>query len=178
MGKRAQAVQETRLRIAQATLELHAEQGIAMTSWDQIAARAGVGIGTVYRHFRSLDELLPACGPLTWEKLALPDQSIFEGAVTRSERMRRLVDALFDLYKRGEAELRNIRDEATLHPVLGEAQREVDSRIAALVTAAAVEPRQLVRALTDLGTWQSLRRASVTDPAGTVVRLLEAVKID
>ena len=55
MTRRASAVAQTRRRIVDATLELHTEQGIAATSWDDIAARAGVGVGSVYRHFPSLD---------------------------------------------------------------------------------------------------------------------------
>ncbi|HET8951451.1 MAG TPA: helix-turn-helix domain-containing protein, partial [Solirubrobacteraceae bacterium] len=59
MSKRAAAAGLTRRRIVDATRELHTERGIAGTSWDDIAARAGVGVGTVYRHFPSLDELVP-----------------------------------------------------------------------------------------------------------------------
>jgi AcrR family transcriptional regulator len=49
MGKRAAAAEETRRRIVDATHALHIEQGVAATSWDDIAGRAGVGVGTVYR---------------------------------------------------------------------------------------------------------------------------------
>jgi AcrR family transcriptional regulator len=41
-----------------ATHELHTEQGVAATSWDDIAARAGVGVGTVYRRYPNKDTLL------------------------------------------------------------------------------------------------------------------------
>ena len=47
MSRRASAAAQTRRRIIDATRELHTEQGIAATSWDDIAARAGVGVGTV-----------------------------------------------------------------------------------------------------------------------------------
>jgi AcrR family transcriptional regulator len=64
-------------------MALHGEQGIAATSWDDIARRAGVGVGAVYRHFPSLDELLPACRAIAFELLALPDPAgagaLFEG---------------------------------------------------------------------------------------------------
>src|SRR5918997_33011 len=45
MTRRASAVAQTRQRIIDATLQLHGEQGVAATSWDDIAARAGVGVG-------------------------------------------------------------------------------------------------------------------------------------
>src|SRR5687767_490534 len=93
MSRRAAAVAETRRRIVDATLELHAEQGIAATSWDEIAARAGVGVGTVYRHFPSLDELVPACGHVARELLDLPDPSdaraLFVGAEGSRARVER-----------------------------------------------------------------------------------------
>ena len=73
MTSRASAVAQTRRRIIDATRALHTEQGIAATSWDDIAARAGVGVGTVYRHFPSLDELVPACGEISMQVIALPD---------------------------------------------------------------------------------------------------------
>ena len=66
MDKRKAAVQETRQRIVEATLALHAEKGIFGTSWQDIARRADVSVGTVYKHFPSLDELVPACGELMY----------------------------------------------------------------------------------------------------------------
>src|SRR3712207_9294899 len=66
MGKRKTAVEETRQRILEATLALHAEKGIFGTSWQDIAHRADVSVGTVYKHFPSLDELVPACGELMY----------------------------------------------------------------------------------------------------------------
>ena len=172
MGKREAAVQETRDRIVQATLELHAEQGVTGTSWDDIAERAGVGVGTVYRHFRSFDELLPACGTLTWEKLKLPSPSIFDGVIGQRNRLFALTHAIFSLYERGEHELTNIREESGFHPVLAEAEQRVDDALDGLVAAAVDREHKIVRALTDLGTWKSLRRIEVDDPATTVATLL------
>src|SRR4051795_8712199 len=67
MGKRAAAAAETRRRIVEATHQLHKQQGIAATSWEDIAERAGVGVGTVYRHFPTPDDLLPLCGAVAME---------------------------------------------------------------------------------------------------------------
>ena len=71
MSLRSAAVAQTRRRIIDATRALHTERGIAATSWDDIAARAGVGVGTVYRHFPTLDELVPACSAVSQEIVAL-----------------------------------------------------------------------------------------------------------
>jgi AcrR family transcriptional regulator len=66
MDKRKAAVAETRRRILEATLALHAEKGIFGTSWQDIAKRADGSVGTVYKHFPSLNELVPACGELAY----------------------------------------------------------------------------------------------------------------
>src|SRR4051794_27107054 len=83
MSKRAAAAEATKRRIVDATRELHTQRGVAGTSWDDIAARAGVGVGTVYRHFPSLDDLIPACGEVSLAVIAMPDPAsipaLFEG---------------------------------------------------------------------------------------------------
>jgi AcrR family transcriptional regulator len=105
MDKRKAAVEETRRRILEATLALHAEKGIFGTSWQDIARRADVSVGTVYKHFPSLDELVPACGELMYAITRPPSMedapSIFAGASSLEERLGRLVDELFGFYERG-----------------------------------------------------------------------------
>ena len=163
MSKRASAVAQTRRRIIDATRALHTEQGIAATSWDDIAARAGVGVGTVYRHFPSLDELVPACGQVSIEIIAPPDPqdvpSLFDGADTPADRIERLVREAFAIYERGAPELRVIRTESHVHPHVAEAGEQLEASLAALVDAAGITPadRAVVRAMVDLGTWQALR---------------------
>lgn len=167
MTRRASAVAQTRRRIIDATRELHGEQGIAATSWDDIAARAGVGVGTVYRHFPSLDELVPACGEISMQIVALPDpqgvRSLFDGVDATAERIARLVREAFVIYERGAPELRAIRNEPEVHPSVAEAGEELEASLTALVDAAVapagITPadRAVIRAMVDLGTWQALR---------------------
>ena len=167
MSKRAAAVARTRRRIVDATRELHSEQGIAATSWDDIAARAGVGVGTVYRHFPSLDELIPACGEITMQVVALPDPStmpaLFEHATEPAERIERLVREAFAIYERGAPELRAIRREADVHPRVAQDRDQLDASLSALVDTAlgpldaTPQDRAVARALVDLNTWQALR---------------------
>lgn len=167
MTKRAAAAERTRQRIVEAALALHAEQGIAATSWDQIAARAGVGVGTVYRHFPSLDELVPACGDVAMAIVALPDPAaapaLFADARRPAERIERLVAEAFAIYERGGPVLRAVRREADVHPRVAEDREAFDAALGALV-AAALEPlgasdedRRVARAMVDLGTWDALR---------------------
>ena len=177
MSRRAAAVQQTRRRIVDATLELHAQQGIAATSWDQIAARAGVGVGTVYRHFRSLDELVPACGRVAMELLAVPDPSDaparFAGAEGLRARLERLVGEVFAIYDRGAHVVRAARSEADVHPDVARRVAEIEAVLDALVDAALdpldvdVSDRRVTRAMLDLWTWSALREQGL-DAAETV----------
>jgi len=58
--KRSATAEETRQRIVDATVALHAEKGIVATSVKDIAARADVGVGTVYHHFPTYDDVVRA----------------------------------------------------------------------------------------------------------------------
>jgi len=179
MTRRSSAVAQTRQRIIDATRALHTEQGIAATSWDDIAARAGVGVGTVYRHFPSLDDLVPACGADAMKVIALPEPgeapSLFEAA---GDRIERLVQLAFAIYERGAPELHVIRNEPGAHPSVARGERELDASLAALVEAAGVpaEERAVVRAMIDLGTWQALRDQGVgpAEAVDAVSRMLAA----
>jgi AcrR family transcriptional regulator len=172
MSKRAAAVDATRRRIVEATMSLHDEQGIAATSWDQIAERAGVGVGTVYRHFPSYDELLPACGAPTLARLAPPDPAsvpaLFEGAADMDERLRLLVAEVFGIYERGAVVIETIRRERDVHPDVTQADRVIEASIDALVREAlrpldpSASQRRTVRALVDVGTWSALQRSGHT----------------
>jgi AcrR family transcriptional regulator len=185
MTKRAASVEETRRRIVEATMDLHTSQGILGTSWEEIAQRADVAPATVYRHFPTLNELLPACGELGMRQLALPsDEEIaesFRGTRSRRERLRRLVDELFHLYERGGDVLRAVRRERALLPHLQEDHEEIEKRLDGL-TAAALDPFELgeheiavIRVLTDYEVWAALRERGITGPdaVDVVADLLE-----
>src|SRR5215212_6260594 len=100
MDKRRAATEQTRRRILEATLALHSENGIFGTSWQDIAKRADVSVGTVYKHFPSLDELVPACGELMYAITRPPSlddaPQIFADASSLEERMGRLVSEFYD----------------------------------------------------------------------------------
>ena len=174
MTKRAASVEETRRRIVEATIELHTSQGILGTSWEEIAQRADVAPATVYRHFPTLDDLLPACGELGRRRLALPsDEEIaegFRGTRSRRERLHRLAAELFGLYERGGDVLRAIRRDRALLSPLQQDHEEIEARLGAL-TATALGSLELgereiavVRALTDYDMWAALRERGITGP--------------
>jgi AcrR family transcriptional regulator len=165
MDKRKAAVEETKRRILEATLALHSEKGIFGTSWQDIARRADVSVGTVYKHFPSLDELVPACGELMYAITRPPSlddaPEIFAGAHTLEERLGRLISELFDFYERGAPYIETDFQERRLAAVQ-EWEAYMRATIAGLVREALVsaEPDertvQAVSALVDFSTFKSL----------------------
>ena len=164
MDKRKAAVQETRQRIVEATLALHAEKGIFGTSWQDIAHRADVSVGTVYKHFPSLDELVPACGELMYAITRPPSLEdaprIFAGADSTEERLGRLISELFDFYERGAPYIETDFQERQL-PAVVEWEAYTRSIIAGLVREALVSAGpdertvQAASALLDFSTFKS-----------------------
>jgi AcrR family transcriptional regulator len=139
MDRRKAAVEETRRRILEATLALHSEKGIFGTSWQDIARRADVSVGTVYKHFPSLDALVPACGELMYAITRPPSledaPEIFAGAHTLEERLGRLVSELFDFYERGAPYIETDFQERQL-PVVREWEAYMRATIAGLAREA------------------------------------------
>ena len=164
MDKRRAAVEETRQRILEAALALHSEKGIFGTSWQDIANRADVSVGTVYKHFPSLDELVPACGELMYAITRPPSlddaPQIFAEANSLEERLGRLIEELFAFYERGAPYIETDFQERRLAAVV-EWETHMRSTIAGLVCEALVsaEPDehtvQAVSALLDLSTFKS-----------------------
>jgi AcrR family transcriptional regulator len=141
MGKRQAAVEATRQRILEATLALHSEKGIFGTSWQDIARRADVSVATVYKHFPSLDELVPACGELMYAITRPPSledaPEIFAGARSLEERLERLISELFNFYERGAPYIETDFQERQL-PEVQEWEAHMRATIAELVREALV----------------------------------------
>jgi AcrR family transcriptional regulator len=164
MDKRRAAVEETRQRILEAALALHSEKGIFGTSWQDIAHRADVSVGTVYKHFPSLDELVPACGELVYAITRPPSledaPQIFAEANSLEERLGRLIEELFAFYERGAPYIETDFQERRL-PAVVEWETYMRATIAGLVRKALVsaEPDehtvQSVSALLDFSTFKS-----------------------
>lgn len=167
MGERAVAVEETRRRILEATMEVHDEQGIVAGRWPDIAQRAGVSLATVYRHFPTLEELAVACGALTLEVVDHPTPegapAVFEGATSTADRVERLVREAFGFYERGGRLVENVRRDRDRLDAVGEAHAHFERGLDALVEQA-LKPlrigraeRKAVRALIDERVWAALR---------------------
>jgi AcrR family transcriptional regulator len=66
--------------ILETTLELVAERGVHAFRTEDVAARAGVGKGAIYRRYRSKDELVTAAvAGLVREEIAVPDTGSTRG---------------------------------------------------------------------------------------------------
>ena len=179
MSKRAEAVEETRRRIVEASLALHSDKGILATSWQDIAERADVAVGTVYYHFPTFDELIPACSSLGVEQAAPPTPEIFDGLRSKRARLEHLVRELFAFYERGRGGIEAMLRDMDRVPVLARVAEEQRNYVRALVLAAlgdrkAKDEADLVEALLDFRVWHSLVERGIRKEAAvkTMTHLL------
>jgi AcrR family transcriptional regulator len=184
MGARGSAVADTRSRIVEAAMQLHSERGAAATSWDDIAARAQVHPTTVYRHFRSLAELVPACMGRIWPD-GMPDEAeagaVFAGVDEVGDRFEKLVRNSCHCYGLAPGWLAVTRGEADAAQPLRDAAAQQSRALRNLVRAAvggrrlAASKLALLQALVDFPFWHSLCQAGLsptkaTDAVVTIVR--------
>lgn len=170
MTNRAAAAEETRRRILEATLVLHTERGIFGTSWQDIAERADVSVGTVYRHFPTLSELVPACGELLMERTQPPSPEDAPAVVGDLDdpvaRLERAAAHLFAFYQRAGAHIDSDPREREL-PEVQEWEEYLRGTVTAFVRQALSGVRidaralQLVSAFFDFRTFSALRTRGV-----------------
>ncbi len=171
MTRRAASRDETRNRIVEATAKLHGERGVLGTTWQDIARAADVSVSTVYAHFPSLDELLPACGQLVMSQVRPPAAGdageIIGNAHGTRERVLRVARALFSFYERGGPHIEVDLRERQL-PGMREWEESQRTTVAALVRAALVDEAptaasvRLISAFFDLPTYKALRTRGVS----------------
>jgi len=179
-GRRETTMEDTRRRIVEATVALHARQGVLGTTYAMIAKQADVAIPTVYNHFPKLPALLAAC---TGHVAALAPPlgpEIFAGATDLEERLRVLVRALSAYYRFSRPWLRWAIHEAGLVPDLARLQEAAGAghrRLIALALAPAFGPHPpepllaLAEVLLDFPAWQRIGRDGKRsgDAAGEIV---------
>src|SRR5438045_5905067 len=141
MATRERAVKETRQRIIDAPISLHAQRGVFATNWEEIAERAGVSTATVYRHFPSLGELVPACARTAFEagaSLPTPAQAAaaFAGLTRPAPRIERLIRESCRCYELGAGWLAAARRGAKSVPALHRAVRLQDRALGVLIQPA------------------------------------------
>jgi AcrR family transcriptional regulator len=171
MTRRAASRNETRNRIVEVTAKLHGERGVLGTSWQDIAREADVSVSTVYAHFPSLDELLPACGQLVMSRVRPPTAGdaaeIIGDARSTRQRLIRVARELFSFYERGGPHIEvDIRERQL--PGMREWEESQRATVAALVGAALAHEAptapslRLISAFFDLPTYKALRTRGVS----------------
>ena len=172
MATRERGVQETRQRIIGAAISLHAQRGVIATNWEEIAERAGVSTATVYRHFPSLGELVPACARTAFEagaSLPTPAQAAaaFAGLTRPASRIERLIRESCRCYELGAGWLAAARRDAKSVPALDRAVRLQDRVLGVLIQAALgdafvdAQTMSVIKALIDFPFWKALTDAGV-----------------
>jgi len=172
MRRRSTVVEQTRQQIVDATVELHNERGVTRTSMQDIADRAGVALATVYRHFPSLEDLVPACGRRNMELNPPPTEAVLEGLHTGEEAVAAVIKALYTHYEKGCRPYEVGLAEAATLPVMAHLMEGLSAHVASLVAAAtdAFKPDakrlSLAVGLCDFRVWRSLTQAGLsTDQA-------------
>jgi AcrR family transcriptional regulator len=115
---RAEAQEETRRRITEATVGLHIEVGPAQTTISEIAKRAGVQRLTVYNNFPDEASLLGACSAHFLEQHPPPDPGSWQGIRDPARRARAALAALYGYYRQTESMTGNVMRDAKVMPAL------------------------------------------------------------
>lgn len=170
--RRDAAMEQTRRRIVEAVAALHAERGVARTSYALIAERAAVAIPTVYKHFRDLDALLDGCvGHIAAQAPPLEPGAFaaLPGVPARLDALARALSRrhrfLAPWLRWGAYEAQTIPELATHMRPLAEAQRALIA--AALAPGFGPAPPQALLALLDtllgFASWARLTAEGLSD---------------
>ena len=162
-------MEQTRQKIVDGALSLHLEKGIAETSIKDIAARAEVGIGTVYFHFATYEDVVRACAVKVSVSTRPPTPEIFEGIDSLEGRVERLVQELFGYYERYHwfDRLRCEREKlAIVAEGVARRERAIQAMVQEAVHPLAPEEAvvQTMVALTDFSVWKTLSVNAMSTP--------------
>jgi AcrR family transcriptional regulator len=184
LRRRAEGMEATRRRIAEAALELHGSIGPARTSLSAVAERAGVQRHTLYRHFPTEDDLFNACSGLFAAENPPPGLERWRAIGDPAERLTVGLGELYGWYEQTEPMLTNLyRDRALVESVDSRMRRtdaymeEAARTLAAGFPARGGRRRVLgaaVRHAVDFQTWRSLVREGGVSRA-QAVRLASAL---
>ena len=160
--KRAEQQDETRLRITEATVDLHGSVGPSRTTVSAVAERAGVQRATVYRHFPDERALFAACSAHWRAANPRPDPASWAATEDPQARTRQALAELYAYYGRTEQMLANlIRDQEmeVVRPLFSPFWDYLDAVAASLAPPRATKrTRAALRHAVDFRTWRSLTR--------------------
>lgn len=165
MRRRAEQVDETRLRITEAAVRLHTSVGPSQTSIAAVAEEAGVTRLTVYRHFADAEALFQACMAHWTAQNPRPDAAAWLEIADLGPRARRALAELYGWYRAHADALYPLYRDTDAMPASARRQREAGLQVAAdaLIAGHAGGDdgsgravRALARHLVDFWTWHSL----------------------
>lgn len=182
LKRRAENQAETRRRIVEATVDLHAELGPAHTSITAIAERAGVQRHTVYAHFPTERELGLACSGLAFQRDPLPDERAWRGVTDPDQRLRRALTEIYAWYDRNAELIGSVMRDAEVDPLTRDIARlRFGSRMPAFQAALTrgLRPGRKLHAALGLAlsfhTWRSLVKDGGLSNDAAVSFVLRAV---
>jgi AcrR family transcriptional regulator len=181
LNKRAERQEETRRRIVEAAIDLHATVGPARTSVSAIAQRAGVQRHTYYRHFPDERSLGLACSGLYVERNPMPDPAPWRAIADPEQRLRHGLGELYEYYERNEPMLSNVTRDADVDPLTAELAALRFGPALAEIRAVLANGRRSKRtlALLDVAlafpTWRMLTREGDLDRRDAVKTMVAAV---
>jgi AcrR family transcriptional regulator len=120
LKKRAARQEETRRRIIEAAVAVHAEVGPASATVSAIAERAGVERHTYYRHFPDERSLHLACSAHFYEVNPLPDPERWRSVADPDARLRRGLGELYEYYERHDSLIASVIRDTPVHPLTAE----------------------------------------------------------
>jgi AcrR family transcriptional regulator len=116
--KRAELEEETRRRITESAVALHAQLGPARTSMSAIAEHAGVPRSTLYRHFPDDAAMFAACSAHWSAANPPPDPSGWPAIADPAQRTRTALEQLYAYYGRTEQMMASLLRDEHLVPVV------------------------------------------------------------
>ena len=184
LKRRAERQAETRRRIVEATVDLHATLGPARTSVSAIAERAGVQRHTVYAHFPDERSLFQACSAHWDARHPFPDAAAWFRHGDPRRRLRTALTAVYAWYEGVEPDLAVFIRDADANPTHRQNLAAAAARMEGLADALArgLSRRRAVRAAVghalEFETWRSLVRRqglSRKQAVDAMVRLVACV---
>jgi AcrR family transcriptional regulator len=175
LGRRADTQAETRRRITEAAVALHASVGPARTTISAIADRAGVQRLTVYRHFPEERELFAACGAHWIASNPPPDPAHWAAIADPRERLIAALTEIYGWYRANEGMIGNTARDAPALPALAEVADPAAYLDPVRDMLGPPEARAALGHALAFSTWRSLAREqglSDEDAAALIARIV------
>jgi AcrR family transcriptional regulator len=187
LGERAKGQAETRARIVEAALALHASVGPARTTISAIAEASGVQRLTVYRHFPDDRSLAEACWSQWTADHPLPDPAAWPAIEDPAERLLVALTAIYGWFGATEAMTAQLEHDLPDVPVM----REVAAPLADYWESASAildrgweargERRERLRAILRhalaFTTWRSLARLQGLEDAEAAEMMVRLTRV-